>query len=209
MTYEEKKFDLPELKDISQKQVDVHLGLYGGYVKHVNLLREQLHELKEVDSEKFVYAEAETRRRLGFEFNGMRMHEYYFEQWEKEAKESNPDSPLATALSEKYGSFEAGLEHFKMVGGGTRGIGWTILYFDQRGNPEGKSTPNGAGTPHITWVGDHELGQLAGLPVILAMDMWEHAYMVDYTPAEKKQYIEAFFKNLNWGVIEERFKNAK
>jgi len=198
MKYEEKKFDLPDLKGISQKQLEVHLGLYGGYVKHINLLREQLHELKEVGSEKFAYAEAETRRRLGFEFNGMRMHEYYFEQWEKEAKEANPDSPLAQALSEKYGSFEEGVEHFKMVGSGTRGIGWTILYWDPRGN-----------TPHITWVGDHELGQLAGLPVILAMDMWEHAYMVDYTPAEKKQYIEAFFNNLNWSVIEERLKNIK
>jgi Fe-Mn family superoxide dismutase len=76
----------------------------------------------------------------------------------------------------------------------TRGIGWTVLYHD----PKGK-------TVHTAWVGDHELGQLAGLPVILAMDMWEHAFMVDYLPSEKKQYIEAFLKNTNWKVVESRY----
>ena len=175
MVYEEKKFDLPQLQGLSKKQIDIHLGLYGGYVKHVNLLREQLHELESVGGEKFAYAGAETRRRLGFEFNGMRMHEYYFEQFEGGREVFNPHSPLSKILSEKYGSVEKSIEHFKMVGAGTRGIGWTILSFDQRAN-----------TPHIAWISDHELGQLAGLPVILAMDMWEHAYMVDYTPSEKK-----------------------
>ena len=195
MVYEEKKFDLPELQGLSEKQISVHLGLYGGYVKHVNLLREQLHELESVGGEKFSYAGAETRRRLGFEFNGMRMHEYYFEQWEKGANEPSVDSPLSELLKEKYGSFEKSIEHFKMVGLGTRGTGWTILYYDPRGK-----------TPHIAWVNDHEIGQFAGLPIILAMDMWEHAYMVDYTPSEKKQYVDAFFKNLNWNVVESRLK---
>lgn len=197
MTYEEKTFDLPDLKKLSAKQVEVHLGLYSGYVKHVNLLREKLHELEALDAEKFAYPAAETRRRLAFEFDGMRMHEYYFEQWEKGAQEADQGSALASALSEKYGSFEEGIDHFKMVAGGTRGIGWTVLYHDPRGN-----------TPHISWVSDHEVGQLAGLPIILALDMWEHAFMVDYTPSEKKQYIEAFFENLNWSIPEERFKSV-
>jgi Fe-Mn family superoxide dismutase len=198
MQYEEKKFDLPDLAGLSAKQLEVHLGLYGGYVKHVNLLREKLHELETQDPEKNAYAIAETRRRFGFEFDGMRMHEYYFEGFEKGAREADQTSPLAQSVSEKYGSWNAFIEHFKTVGGGTRGIGWTILYFDPRG-----------ATPHVVWVGDHELGQLAGLPIILAMDMWEHAYMVDYTPSEKKEYIEAFFKNLNWFVSEQRFDEVK
>jgi len=139
MVYEEKKFDLPQLQGLSKKQIDIHLGLYGGYVKHVNLLREQLHELESVGGEKFAYAGAETRRRLGFEFNGMRMHEYYFEQFEGGREVFNPHSPLSKILSEKYGSVEKSIEHFKMVGAGTRGIGWTILSFDQRAN-----------TPHMT-----------------------------------------------------------
>ncbi len=194
--YKEKEFDLPNLKGISDRQTEIHLGLYGGYVKHVNLLREKIHEFENADSEKNAYAISEMRRRFSFEFNGMRMHEYYFEQWETEPKEVNADSPLSQSLKEKYGSFEDAIVHFKTVGSGTRGIGWTILSFD-----------NCAKTPHIAWVGDHELGQLAGLPILLAMDMWEHAYMVDYAPSEKKQYIESFFENLNWSVAEKRLKH--
>lgn len=196
-TYKEQKFNLPDLKGISPKQLEVHLGLYGGYVKHVNLLREKVHELEDKDKESNAYPVAELRRRLGFEFDGMRMHEYYFEQWEQGSHEADTNSNLAKTLSEKYGDWNGFLDHFKTIGGGTRGIGWTILYWD----PKGK-------TPHTAWIGDHELGQLAGLPVLLAMDMWEHAYMVDFTPAEKKQYIEAFFDNLNWPVVEKRFTDA-
>ena len=79
-----------------------------------------------------------------------------------------------------------------------RGIGWSVLYADPLHN-----------TLHTAWVADHELGQLGGLPIILAMDMWEHAFMVDYLPAEKKQYIEAFLKNVHWGVAEKRFDETK
>jgi len=196
MQYKEKTFDIPTLKGISSKQLEVHLGLYSGYVKHVNSIRKKIHEL-ETDKEKNGYLIAELRRRFSFEFDGMRMHEYYFEQWEKGSTPSTTGGALEQAVSEKYGDWNGFLDHFKTIGGGTRGSGWTVLYWDPRGK-----------TPHTSWVGDHELGQLAGLPIILAMDMWEHAYMVDYTPAEKKQYIEAFFDNLNWSVMEERFKNA-
>jgi Fe-Mn family superoxide dismutase len=135
----------------------------------------------------------ELRRRLGFEFDGMRMHEYYFTQFEGGPNSIDASSALASALTEKYGSFENFISHLTTLGM-TRGIGWTVLYHD----PKGK-------TVHTAWVGDHELGQLAGLPVILAMDMWEHAFMVDYLPSEKKQYIEAFLKNTNWKVVESRY----
>src|SRR3989338_4376963 len=82
MQYTVKKFDLPKLTGISDKQIEVHVGLYEGYVKHINLLREQIRDLETVDKGKYAYAVTETRRRLGFEFNGMRMHEMYFAQWE-------------------------------------------------------------------------------------------------------------------------------
>lgn len=192
--YQEQKFNLPALDGLSEKQIAVHLGLYAGYVKHVNVLREQIAELTKADAEKFAYAIAETRRRLGFEFDGMRMHEYYFESLEGGSTPLDASSPLAQSLAGKYGSIDGFLAHFGNVGM-TRGIGWTILYHDPKGN-----------TPHVAWVGDHELGQLSGLPVILAMDMWEHAYMVDYTPAEKKKYIDAFMRNVNWDVSERRFQ---
>lgn len=196
MQYTEQKFDIPTLAGISPKQLEVHLKLYAGYVKFTNHLREVLAELRK-DSEKNAYALAEVMRRFPFEFNGMRMHEYYFEQWEKGATPLTESSALAKALIEKYGSLTEFEKHFKSVGL-MRGIGWTVLAWD----PKGK-------TPHTFWVGDHELGQLAGLPVLLAMDMWEHAFMVDYAPAEKKQYVEAFWNNLNWSVVERRFKDTR
>lgn len=194
-TYEAQKFDLPELKGLSPKQLEVHLKLYEGYVKFVNHLREVLADLRK-DSEKNAYALGEVSRRFGFEFNGMRMHEYYFESMEKGASPLAEDSALAKALTEKYGSFEDFWAHFKNTGL-MRGIGWSVLYHDPKANQ-----------PHVAWVGDHELGTLAGLPIILAIDMWEHAFMVDYVPAEKAKYIEAFASNINWKVSEERFLKA-
>lgn len=192
-TYTPQTFNLPELPGLSEKQIKVHIGLYEGYVKHINVLREQIQELTSLDKEKYAYAITETRRRLGFEFNGMRMHEYFFTQLEGGAQGLNPESALAKAVTEKYGSIEEFIGHFTAVGM-SRGIGWSVLYADPK-----------AGTVHTAWVSDHELGQLGGLPIILAMDMWEHAFMVDYVPAEKKNYIEAFLKNVNWSVVENRF----
>ncbi len=191
MEYKEQQFNLPALVGISEKQIKVHLGLYTGYVKHVNLVREKIHELDK-DREKNSYTIAELRRRFSFEFNGMRMHEYYFESLENNPKEIT-DGGLKSALEEKYVSFDEFIEHFRAVGL-SRGIGWTVLYWDKK-----------AKTPHVTWVGDHEIGTLSGLQILIAMDMWEHAFMVDYTPSEKGKYIDAFISNLNWSVIEERF----
>ncbi len=184
------------LEGISEKQVKVHLALYEGYVKNVNLVMEKLAALKEADAESNAYLIAELRRRFAFEFDGTRMHEYYFEQFEGRITAVNPDSTLASTAAEKYG--EQGLiAHIQEVAG-TRGIGWVVVYKDTVAN-----------TIHTTFVADHEVGQLAGLPIILALDMWEHAYMVDYVPAEKKNYIDAFFANLNWSVVEKRFDDAK
>jgi superoxide dismutase, Fe-Mn family len=195
MTYTAKTFTLPKLEGISEKQLEVHLALYQGYVKHVNLIMATIKQYEGTDDEGGKYAIAEMRRRLAFEFDGMRMHEYYFEQFEGE-KSGSPESALAKAAAEKYGSGENFIKHIKEVTG-TRGIGWVVVYKDTRAN-----------TIHTVFVNDHELGQLAGLPIILALDLWEHAYMVDYVPAEKKNYIDAFLANVNWSVIEKRFENA-
>ncbi|HET9641347.1 MAG TPA: Fe-Mn family superoxide dismutase [Candidatus Paceibacterota bacterium] len=195
MTYTAKKFDLPALEGLSEKQIKVHLALYEGYVKHVNLVLSTIAAYGKTDDEGGKYAIAELRRRLAFEFDGMRMHEYYFEQFEGE-KGGSPESALAKAAAEKYGSGENFIAHIKEVAG-TRGTGWVVVYADTR-----------AKTLHTVFVNDHELGQLAGLPIILALDMWEHAYMVDYVPAEKKNYVDAFLANMNWSVIEKRFDEA-
>ena len=196
MTYTAKTFNLGTLEGISEKQIKVHLALYEGYVKQVNLILETLkgyaaYSDKATEGDKF--AVAELRRRFAFEFDGMRMHEYYFEQLEGNATALNQNSALASAAAEKYE--ETGLvAHIREVAG-SRGIGWVVVYADSITK-----------TIHTVFVSDHEVGQLAGLPILLVLDLWEHAYMVDYVPAEKKNYIDAFFANLNWSVVERRFE---
>jgi len=196
MTYSPKTFNLPVLDGLSEKQVKVHLALYEGYVKHVNLIAEKLADVRHGKLELDQYLIAELRRRFAFEFDGMRMHEYYFEQFEGGSTPLTTSSALAKIAEEKYGSAENLITHVKEVAS-TRGIGWVVVYYDLR-----------AKTIHTAFVGDHEVGQLAGLPVLLALDLWEHAYMVDYVPADKKNYVDAFFANLNWGVVERRFDQA-
>ncbi len=204
MTYTPKTFNLPALPGLSEKQIKVHLALYEGYVKHVNIITEKLHAAREGTAELDPYIAAELRRRLAFEFNGMRLHELYFEQFEGSLTSLTADGALVKTIKEKYGSTslttsgEESLEaHIREVAG-SRGIGWVIVYADSRAN-----------TLHTVFVNDHELGQLAGLSILLALDLWEHAYMVDYVPAEKKNYIDAFFANLNWSVVEKRFEAAR
>ena len=197
MTYTPKTFNLPALEGISEKQIKVHLALYEGYVKHVNLIMSTIALYEGTTDEGGKYGITEMRRRFAFEFDGMRMHEYYFSQFEGGQTSLSVDSALAKAATLKYGSTEGLVAHIKEVSG-TRGIGWVVVYNDPSGN-----------TLHTVFVADHELGQLSGLPIILALDLWEHAYMVDYVPSEKKSYIDAFFANLNWGVIEKRFLEAK
>jgi Fe-Mn family superoxide dismutase len=196
MTYTPRTFDLPELKGLSKKQIDVHLALYGGYVKHVNLILEKIRELREEDADGNAFVINELRRRLGFEFDGMRMHEYYFEQFEGGARVADAEGSLRKIATEKYGSWEGFIAHVRQVAG-TRGIGWVVVYADVK-----------ASTLHTAFVSDHEIGQLAGLPIILAVDLWEHAYMVDYVPAEKKDYVDAFLENVNWTAIDARLASA-
>lgn len=196
MTYAPRTFDLPELKGLSKKQIDVHLALYEGYVKHVNLILEKIQKLREEDAEGNAFVMNELRRRLGFEFDGMRMHEYYFEQFEGGARVADAEGSLWNMATEKYASWDGFIAHIKEVAG-TRGIGWVVVYADLK-----------AATLHTAFVTDHELGQLAGLPIILAVDLWEHAYMVDYVPAEKKSYVEAFLENVNWSTVDARLASA-
>lgn len=193
MIYTPKQFTFGPLEGISEKQLDVHIKLYEGYVKFINVIDEQQKELLK-DSEKHAYALAEVTRRISFEWNGMRMHEHYFSQWE--GAPSPIGGQLADALSTQYGSVDAWQARFKGVAM-MRGVGWAVLSWD----PAGKQFVN-------HYVADHELGQLNGLTTILALDMWEHAFMVDYVPAEKSKYVDAFFKNLNWNTVIQRFTAA-
>jgi superoxide dismutase, Fe-Mn family len=187
MNYEALTFDIPTLTGISQETIDLHLGLYAGYVKHVNHIHERIAAYSH-DLEANSYAMAEMQRRLGFEFGGMRNHEYYFAQFEGGHKPLGECS-LRDKLISQFGSVEAWQQRFTQIAM-TRGIGWAMLYHD----------------PHTdqlvqTWVDEQHLGQLADLDIVLALDMWEHSYLRDYLPAAKKDYVAAFFQNLNWEVV--------
>lgn len=197
MTYTARAFSLPELDGLSPEQIAVHLALYEGYVTHTNLILEKIAKLREEDPAGNAFLMNELRRRLGFEFDGMRMHERYFEQLEDGASAPTEGSALMEHAAKKYGDWDGYLAHLKQVAG-TRGIGWTVTYFDPA-----------ADTLHTAWVDDHQLGQLSGLPIIFAMDMWEHAYMVDYVPKEKLSYVDAFLRNVNWKIAEERMERAQ
>jgi Fe-Mn family superoxide dismutase len=191
--YTEAKFNIPELKGISAKTTETHLKLYAGYVKHTNLILDQITELSK-DSEKNAFALGELQRRFGFEFDGMRNHEYFFRQFEG-GSIAITDGSLKQAIEKEWGSFEGWLARFKAISQ-TRGIGWAILYYDA----EADKLVN-------TWVDEQHLGQLTGLKFILGLDMWEHSYLLDYAPADKKKYTDAFFDNLNWSVVEDRFSS--
>ena len=187
MKYEALTFDIPELAGISRETIDLHLDLYAGYVKHVNLINDKIAAYSH-DLDANMYAIAEMQRRFGFEFGGMRNHEYYFSQFEGGAK-SLPDGTLKEKIENQFGSVDAWQARFTQIAM-TRGIGWAMLYHD----------------PHTdqlvqTWVDEQHLGQLADVDIILALDMWEHSYLRDYLPASKADYVKAFFANVNWEVI--------
>jgi Fe-Mn family superoxide dismutase len=191
-TFTTKTFNIGELVGISSKNIEEHLKLYKGYVNNTNLIFNKLAELKN-DPEKNAFLLGELQRRLGFEFDGMRNHEYFFASLSDGKKEINNDGELYKKIESEWGSFENFLGHFKFVAT-TRGIGWTILYYDKISDKL-----------IITWVDEHHLGQLTGLSPVLCLDMWEHAYVYDYPTSEKKKYIESFFENLNWQNVEENF----
>jgi Fe-Mn family superoxide dismutase len=194
--FEEKKFTIPVLKGISTKTTEEHLKLYAGYVKNSNLILEKIEELSK-DSEKNAYVLGELQRRFGFEFDGMRNHEFYFTHFEGGPQNLTKDSDLVKAIAEEWGSYESWLARFKAIAL-TRGIGWAILYYD---SPT-KRLMN-------AWVDEQHLGHLTGISPLLMLDMWEHSFVADYQPSGKKQYVEDFFANLNWQTVEKNFSSAK
>ena len=192
MEYTPKQFALPELDGMSKESVEAHLGLYAGYVKNFNALSALLPEYAQ-DAEKHAHALSELVRRRSFEFGGMRLHELYFAQFESGSTALTTGGPLHQALEKEYGNIENVEPYLKAIGN-MRGPGWALLYFD----PQTQQFLAG-------FSGEQHQGHFATLPVILALDVWEHAYLLDYGTQGKGKYIDAFFKNLNWKVVEERY----
>ena len=148
------------------------------------------------DSSAHALALSELTRRHSFEWGGMRLHELYFAQLEGGSKILNTESSAGKALAKDFGSIEQLQIEMKQVGL-MRGPGWSILYWDSEMK-----------TFHIGFSGEQHMGHFVTLPVILALDVWEHAFLLDYGAQGKGKYIEAFFKNLNWQTVEKRFASA-
>src|SRR5881394_3173859 len=194
--YKPRQFDLSNLKGISDETLEMHFKLYEGYVKETNKLNEKISEFVKggkVDQEEFAEY-SEFTRRLGFEYNGMVLHEYYFDNLESGGGTGDPakSSQFLTAAAATFGSYDIWKADFVGIGK-MRGVGWAICY---------QNPANGALSNH--WITLHETGNVAGFMPVLVMDVWEHAFILDYKPADRPKYIEAFFSNIDWNAVEQR-----
>ena len=189
MAYEAQNFDrLLGTPGFSNQLMQNHFKLYQGYVTNTNKLMELLNKLEPGTPEY-----SELQRRFGWEFNGMRMHELYFGNMIKGGKVLNKNSLLAKELTKIYGTLENWEKNFKAVGA-MRGIGWAVLVYDQKQ----KEFFN-------IWINEHDVGHLAGCTPLLIMDVFEHAFMLDYG-LNRADYINTFMKAIDWNVVEERFR---
>jgi Fe-Mn family superoxide dismutase len=179
------------MEGFSPTLLNNHFSLYQGYVNNANKLTDALAAmLKEGKTGAPEYAE--LKRRFGWEFDGMKLHEYYFENLGGKSRLVK-SGVLGKMMETSFGSVEAWEQDFRATGA-MRGIGWVVLYYD---------VP--ACRLFNAWINEHDAGHLAGCQPILVMDVFEHAYMLDYG-LKKADYIGAFFKNINWNAAEARLK---
>ncbi len=191
-TYKVREFGhLKGLKGISDQQMEQHFKLYEGYVKNTNLLREQVADLFSKGQGETPVC-AELVRRLPFEQNGMALHEYYFDNLTANGAELPSGGALAKALTDNFGSIENYKKELLSMAK-MRGIGWVLTLQDPTN-----------GWLSNRWVTMHENGNLAGYKPVLALDIWEHAWTVDYKPTERAKYLEAFLQNVDWKAVEGR-----
>jgi Fe-Mn family superoxide dismutase len=199
-SYKAREFNLSGLNGISDETLEMHFKLYEGYVKETNKLTEAISKFIEdgnVDQEEMP-AYSELTRRLGFEYNGMVLHEYYFDNLKSGGGTGDPDTTakFAKAAESSFGSYEIWKADFVGIGK-MRGVGWAICY---------QNPSNGRLSNH--WITLHETGNVAGFDPVLVMDVWEHAYLLDYKPAERPKYIEAFFSNIDWTIVNKRLQKT-
>lgn len=165
-----------------------HFTLYEGYVKNVNLIGELV---KTVDPGS--PQAAELRRRFGWEWNGMRLHELYFENISKDHMTPDPATPLVDLIEKSFGSVEAWDKDFRSAGT-TRGIGWVLLTYD-----------SSDGRLFNTWINEHDGGHLAGTTPLIVMDVFEHAYIRDYG-VRRADYVAAFMNAIDWRSVADRLR---
>ena len=187
--YQPKDFTylLGKVEGLDDALLKMHFTLYNGYVKNTNIL---LRAIDDVDESSIVFGA--LKRRFGWEFDGMVLHEAYFENLGGKEPLAQND-PLYQLIVSEFGSFEAWKKNFTATGL-IRGIGWVILYKDPKD-----------GHLHNVWINEHDLGHLAGGTPLLVMDVWEHAYITEFG-LNRAGYIKVFFDNINWSVVANRLQ---
>jgi Fe-Mn family superoxide dismutase len=193
--YKARQFNLSGLNGISDKTLEMHFKLYEGYVKATNELNERIAAILadgKVDQEEMP-AYSELNRRLGFEYNGMVLHEYYFANMKRNGGgDSARGTQFRQAVERSFPSYEIWKTDFASVAK-MRGVGWSIAYLDPA-----------SGRVSNHWIELHQSGNVAGFIPLVVMDVWEHAYLLDYKPADRPKYIDAFMSNLDWDAVEHR-----
>jgi Fe-Mn family superoxide dismutase len=189
VTYPVRPFDLSGVQGLSKKAIDLHLGLYKTYVEQLNKLLEQSPQRSpnaaplELDG---------YNRRFAFEYNGVVLHELFFEQLAGKRRQPQSDGDLVDALQEDYGDFNGWKTSIEALAR-TRGVGWVLTL---RGRGQERL--------HNVWVDLHHLSLPANCDVVFALDLWEHAFMIDFTPAQRADYVKIILDNVDWAVIEQR-----
>ena len=190
--YKAQTFTLDGLAGLNKDLLEQHYKLYTGYVTNTNKANAELSQMM-ADAKADSYDFAEVRRRLGFEYNGMRLHEYYFGGMKPGG--TPVDAKLKSAVEAVWGTWDNWMADFVRTGM-MRGIGWAILYQDPM---------NPAQLSHH-WIGDHEYFHPAGFNPVLVMDVWEHAYVLQFGASGRKGYVDAFLKNVDWATVAKRLR---
>ncbi len=179
------------MQGFSETLLKNHFTLYQGYVMNTNKVLDILDQMLK-DGKAGTPEYSELKRRIGWEFNGMRLHELYFDNLGGKSP-LNKNGKLAQRLIDSFGSIENWEKDFKATGS-MRGIGWCILYQDTADN-----------RLINFWINEHDVSHPAGCNPLLIMDVFEHAYLTDYG-LKRADYIETFMKNANWSMAENRLE---
>lgn len=194
MSYAAKDYSfLLGMQGFSDTLLKNHFTLYQGYVTNTNKVLDLLASKLQAGQEGTPEF-AELKRRLGWEFNGMRLHELYFENLGGDGDPSKAPN-LAKRVAAQFGSVETCAKDF-MATAAMRGVGWVICYEDIE-----------SGLFINQWINEHDVGHPAGCNPVLVLDVFEHAFMIDYG-LKRVDYTNNFFKNIKWEVVEKRLETA-
>ena len=206
LTYQVRTFDLSGVQGLSKKAIDLHLGLYKTYVESLNKLLEQSPQRPGPAAAAAAAAATAAapaapaaplaldgyNRRFAFEYNGVTLHELFFEQLAGKRRPLPAGGDFAEALREEHGDF-AGWKASIDALAKTRGVGWVLTLRE-----------HGKERLHNCWIDLHHLSVPVNCDVVFALDLWEHAYMIDFTPAQRADYVKIVLDNVDWPVVEQR-----